>query len=474
MQSSDIFTIIQDIAKTESTKEKQKKLEAHKDNEELKLAFMYAYKKSLTFGVSDMSIPLPEKGGNKSITEFYEVLEQLIKREVTGNAAKDLVDNTIISLESGTARVARGILRRDLECGIGVGIVNKVWKDLIPKQPQQLAQPSKKENIARIEYPAYAQLKADGARCYVIVRDGIISMVSRSGKEYLGLTNIQKDILKMISNNPHLAQDAVFDGELVYKENGVTNRQLSNGIANKALSDTISDDEQQKMTIELWDFIEADQYFDGLYEVEYQKRLLTLGEYIDSIDSNNVEIIESHIVYSLDDAVDVYQKYIDAGLEGIILKNKNHYWEDKRSKHQVKFKQIIDVDVEIIEVYPHKKEPHKAGGFKVRTADGLVECKAGSGLSDTTRYRDKKTKEWIDIPLDERPELDREYVMAHKDEYIGKILQLQCNGLVTRKGIKDGEAKYRLYLPIVDCMRHDKNVANTIDEVDWEGISWAK
>ena len=62
---------------------------------------------------------------------------------------------------------------------------------------------------------------------------------------------------------------------------------------------------------------------------------------------------------------------------------------------------------------------------------------------------------------------DRSRVLHEINNYVGAVAQLKCNGAIKRRKCKDGEAPYKLFLPIFDSVRTDKGAdqANTFDEI---------
>lgn len=493
-----IFDIICQLAATDKTKVKENILKENKNNDVLKRCFYLSYCKQVTFGVKKFDQPDTYAGSlslDDALTEFES---KLATRLITGNAALDFVKSVLGQLSENDAKVAVLVLKRDLECGCSATTANKIWKDLIPQQPCHLASSYSDKAIANIKYPAYAQLKSDGARGMSDIDGETLAIYTRSGNMYTGLDDLFA-VLERLKG-----RGLVLDGELVYmpslvqtnvkinstpdydgtlsaffdeveipvtpvaeaiKQSVVADRQTGNGILNKSLKGTISKEEASNIVYTVWDVIDRDVYYGKKKATkQYKERWEELKAIISELNDPRVQLIENHVVNSLEEARAVYRHYIDMGLEGIILKNLHGVFENRRSKDQVKFKEVYDIDVEIVDIYVHSKEPHKAGGFTVRTRDNLMETNTGSGLTDTD-YRKNDNDEKIYIPLYERNELDRELIWANREELIGKIVKLECNGYITSKARKGTEPEYSLFLPIIKLFRWDKEEANTMGEV---------
>lgn len=98
----------------------------------------------------------------------------------------------------------------------------------------------------------------------------------------------------------------------------------------------------------------------------------------------------------------------------------------------------------------------------VEDLSGMARTNTGSGLTDTDYRYDDDGITRVYIPLDERGELDREYIMAHKDEYIGAIVEMEVDGLQKSKTRKKGEPEYSFFLPIIKKIRRDKTEPDDI------------
>lgn len=486
-----ILQILNEIAATDSINGKQAILEREKDNELLKRVFLMAYSKRFNYGIKKWPEAIPTRG-IQTLTTALDFLEQkLATRALSGQKAIDHLAMVIYDLnnaEEGDTEVLRRVMMRDLECGAGVTLPNRVWKNLIPQQPQMLASAYDEKLIKKhIKFPAFAQLKADGARCFAEVTDDGVTFYSRAGNEYQGLDLLASELMEMTKEERLKHPSGVMvDGELVYHapakktsdaaldflfgaeeetEEAVVDRSTSNGLANKSLKGTISKEEAAGMKFQVWDFVPLDEvYSEGTIKgFKYDVRFKALELMVEGYDS--VILIENHWVNNLEEAAAVYKKYVDMKLEGIILKNMASYWENKRSKNLVKFKEVIDIALEVVDYYAHSKDPNKIGGVRLRSSCGRITTDCGSGFTDTTRVRDKKTKEWVDIPISARDEMDREYLMklAREGKLVGRIADCECNGWVTSEGRKDGTVG--IFLPIIKGWRFDKTKADTFDEV---------
>lgn len=491
-----IIDILNELAATDSINEKKAIMEREKGNELLKRVFIMAYSKRFNYGIKKWGTRAKDEIHLTLEDMLYMLEEKLAKRVITGNAAIEKLEIALSQTSEGDAEVIRRVLMRDLECGTGPTIANKIWKNCIPEQPQMLASSYDEKLIEKhIKWPAFAQLKADGARCFAEVTDDGVKFFSRAGNEYKGLRKLAEELMVITEDaRKRHPSGVMIDGELVYHAPKVepkadndlfgmfeepeelskaaefqnVDRSTSNGLANKSLKGTISQVEASGMKLQAWDYVPLDVvYSEGekpgfAYDVRFRALETMIAEGVALHGFDSVILIENQWVYSLKEAREVYKKYVDQGLEGIILKNMGSFWENKRSKNLIKFKEVIDIAMEIVGFYPHSKDPNKLGGVELKSLCGKITTDCGSGFKDTTRVKVKG--KWVDIPIDERDALDRERLMkeALEGNLVGRIADCECNGWVHSKG-RDGTVG--IFLPIIKGFRFDKTSADTFEDV---------
>ena len=468
-----VYQIIKKIKETDSTKEKQNILEQHKDNSTLKEVYRLTYDNALNYGVRG-GITLHDRELEVSMTlrEALDILTlKFATREVSGNAAKALLTDMYSSLSVEDRQVLYYVINRDLECGASKTIANKVWPKLIREQPQALCSSYNAKNMENIKFPAYAQLKADGARCFcevIIDLEGnveTIRMATRAGNEFTAMDHI-KSVVESRTKELGLLESYTLDGELTYYINGestVQSRQFGNGLANSSLQGGITEEQALGFKYEVWDIVPLDEVYNiGTSKDKYKDRYEKLKNWVDGLGEDSpIKLIPTTIVNDEKHALEVYRGYVDQGLEGIILKNKTSKWKNGRLKDQVKFKEVHTADLRVIGYTLHSKDPNKIGSLLLESEDKKVSVSVGSGLKDTWRKRNPETKQWEVIPFSDRPETDRGRILNDWDSVEGSIVEVEYNKLST----SETGTTYSLYLPIFVRFRPDKTEANTLEEL---------
>lgn len=144
---------------------------------------------------------------------FFKLIDQLSKRELTGNAAREAVTKTLIPFNAQTQEYLARIIQKDLKAGFSADTWNKVH----PYNPVyifevQLADTcdSQEEFDKHIKFPALGEIKLDGERNICIVTEDIVYH-SRNGKVAEHMSGLFDEELFRIRD--YLGYDFILDGE---------------------------------------------------------------------------------------------------------------------------------------------------------------------------------------------------------------------------------------------------------------------
>jgi len=369
--------------------------------------------------------------GTMSLEGALDNLSNIINRVVTGNAAIHHLKIILESVTTDDAKVIERIIEKDLRCGVSEATVNKIWPGLIPTYPVMLASGFDEKIMNKMTYPAYVQLKLDGMRFNAIVKNRTVEFRSRNGKQIDLLGHLEQEFLELAGNHT-----IVFDGELVVLDGtGIMNRQKGNGILNKAVKGTITDKEAGMVHATIWDVIPFTDFQTGHCDTPYGDRFHMLEQMELPV---RISLIENIEVATEDEAHHIFEEYFQRGEEGIILKDINAPWEDKRVKHQVKFKGELECDLKCVDWQEGTgKNVGKLGALVLESDDGVVKVNVGSGFTD--EQRDKYTRE----------------------ETVGKIVAVKYNARIQDKKT----LQHSLFLPVFLELREDKAIADASSSI---------
>lgn len=370
-----LFIIFQKLKILTSVKDKQFLLEQNKDNEFLKTlleANLNPYK-LFQFNKMPVEHAMPvhtELSFAERHDHFVALLKDLQNRYVTGNKAKEAVENIFKLLLKEEYELYSSILLKE-PIGVGVSTVNKVWPNLIPEFKVMLA-PSQLPNLTELAYPLYVQPKYDGFRAVFI--DG--KFYTRSGLVYPN-KNLAKyfTCLQGITNY-------VLDGELYI-----------HGQPFQELSKTLNADNSlipNGLKYHVYDCLPISDWIAQSTKLSYVDRLQILRGIVNSTVADYSKVIDAptDLIEDAAQVIQIYKKYLKAGYEGCMLKSKEGKYQWKRttlrSGEMIKLKPFETLDLKVTNIYDGEgKYEGKAGGIVVDYNGVAVSI--GSGFDDLAR-----------------------------------------------------------------------------------------
>ena len=372
----------------------------------------FAYNKLLTFGVKQL--PVAEKNGQGlDWIEFSMICEKLIKRELTGHAARD----QIIILKDKSYKdewnfFYRRILQKDMRCGLSERTVNNVAKKnnyeqyIIPVFSCQLAQDCELHK-KKLNGKKSLEVKLDGVRAVtVIYPTGKIDMFSRNGKELNNFNHIKDEISKTF-NISSITEALVLDGEIVSDDFQTLMKQIHRK----------SSSQNKDAKLFLFDLLPLEYFKKGIYEKSYFSRIEQLkkinerffvqSQIINIIDSVNVDLDteKGEIEFK-----NFNKNSIINGYEGIMIKDPESFYECKRSTTWLKSKPFIEISLEVKDYEEGTgRNKGKLGAIIAEGIDGDKNFKTnvGSGFTD----------------------LQRKEFWEDKDKLIGQIIEIRADSI---------------------------------------------
>jgi ATP-dependent DNA ligase len=433
-----IYDVLEQLAATNSRKEKEAILESQKGNTLLMRVLRTAYDPHLNFWIKKIPEVTNEPVIRISLNHALDKLDAIINRNVTGNAAIDRLAQILGELNKKDRDVLARIIQRDLRCGVSEATINKIWKGLVPTYPCLLASSDDPKARAKVKFPAIAQEKCDGMRINAIVQFGAVTYKSRNGKT----VDCNSDALdsQVLTIASYFDGSIVLDGELLVWDNATDapmSRKVGNGICNKAIKGTVSEKEKNLFVICVWDAIPVNDFEKGSCSVSYEKRKQSYENAFElaSFAVSRVFPVRSWKIDSWEKAKQIYSDVVAQGKEGLIIKNTKGIWEDKRSPDLVKMKEEVENAFVVVDwVEGTGKYKGKLGALVCESGgNNPVRVSVGSGFSDE----------------------ERETITAKN--IIGKIISVVYNEIITAE---DGTRS--LFLPRFDQIREDKSFPDSL------------
>ena len=307
------------------------------------------YNRLLTFGVKKVP-EAQEDGPGIQWIEFRQLANKLLKRELTGHAARDEIQNLMErSKKDEWNFFFRRILQKDIRCGLSEKTINNVAKKnnfqnfLIPVFSCQLAQDCELHR-KKLKGKKYLEVKLDGVRAVTIIYPSrIIDIFSRNGKELNNFDHLKNEILKCLDFTT-LKKPIVLDGEIISKNF----QELMKQIHRKNFSQNVD------ASLFLFDILPLENFKKGIYESTLQKRISDLQKIYDSffVESEKIKLIKSKLVdLETSEGKEEFKKFnelsIIKGFEGIMIKDPMSFYECKRSTSWLKSKPFIEISLEV-------------------------------------------------------------------------------------------------------------------------------
>ena len=286
-----------------------------------------------TFGIA--KIPISKQDGfGLGFEQFSEGLaKKLISREVTGNKARELIQEHMkYATKDEWNNWYRRILRKDLRCGISVKTVNNVAKKsaldfqiavfgcMLANDAKKF--PKKLVGKCLIEY------KFDGVRVITLVHNGKATMYSGNGKVLDNFPHIIEAIHKM------KLEDVMLDSEVMTRDFQSLMKQVTRK------DDVKTEDAHlvifDALPLEEWE--EGKGKLDTLHRKRYLDKLFSYS-YLNLLHINKISCIEivafEFVDLDTEDGqakfAEMHEEALKKGYKGLMIKPIKGLYENKRS-----------------------------------------------------------------------------------------------------------------------------------------------
>lgn len=431
-----IIDILEQLESSNSRLFKEELLETQISNELLKRVFVDVGDPYTNFYINKFKTPEPlEKStisDDDAIVAFIEILhEKLSTRQVTGNAAKRLVESFFEGLDARQAKWCQRLLLKNLRCGVQSSTVNKVWPGAITKFSVQLAESltTRHENGIIIEdnvnYPIRVEPKLDGLRCIAVKHEGTVTMFTRSGNVLETLPKIKLALEKA------LWDEFVLDGEIM----GETwNESASIVMSHKKGKDDSS------MIFHVFDAMPFIDWKDQVSELTLMNRVALVDELVIKCNNPIVKQVPGRLVKNQEELLEMYASETSAGFEGVMLKDLDALYLFKRSSNIKKLKPTMTFEGVVVGHYEGNRGTKREGlwgGFEVKLPNNIV-TRVGGGFTDKLKS---------EINLD-------------PDVWIGRVVEVEGQpDPLTGDGLtKDGRVRFPVFIRERDIRDVDQNL----------------
>jgi DNA ligase-1 len=342
----------------------------------------------ITFGLKQIPEKKDADGAGLDWDDFTFVVDRLVDRTLTGNAARD----TVVELMQCATNAQwngwyRRILIKDLRCGVSEKTINKAVEKtnadyIVPTFSCQLAHDSANHE-GKLAGQKLVEVKLDGVRVITVVwPDGRVLQFSRNGKELVNFEHIKN---QMAVTAGHYNVPMVFDGEVMSS----SFQDLMKQVHRK------TDVQSGDAVLHLFDILPLEDFEQGICNTPQQLRSQTLIGWYNYNTGRlpNVTVLH-HREVDLDTAEgqaefrEINQQAVAGGYEGIMIKDPDAAYECKRSVAWLKLKPFIEVSLTVVDF--EEGTGRNAGRLGAIICEGNddgrgIRVNVGSGFSDANR-----------------------------------------------------------------------------------------
>ena len=175
------------LGKLENFKTQEQKFEllsTYQKEPILKKILTIAYNPWIDFGMQDFT---PKRHGKKfgmGLTKFLHLLTDIIDEKFDEKEKLFSCNMAMMHIDERDAETFLKLLRQELELGLELETINRVWPGLIMVYP--ISNPTSGDYKTFSKYPAAVQPISRGLRVNVIVHKGIITYKDSQGEDIKG------------------------------------------------------------------------------------------------------------------------------------------------------------------------------------------------------------------------------------------------------------------------------------------------
>ncbi|CAM0014983.1 ATP-dependent DNA ligase [Vibrio phage K397] len=380
--------------------------------------------------------------------------------ETRGDSGKMLLSRVRSRLENDEEReLFDRFVDRNWKTGIGIKSINALWPNTLAYSPYQRCEGGKTKFLDALDWAngVISQLKSDGMflNVYHHIIDGCIPTVeftSREGNvlDSGSLAGLRADVFEMLKDTPTAFGHYLHGEALVWDAEGnLLPREQGNGKLNSIIQTGEDLPEGYVVRFRVWDIIPETVFEKSLSKKEaigagYADRWEYVQDlYASAGELEHIQLQESKIVYSLEEAMAHFQECLERGEEGTIVKCPNGLWYDGTSQHMLKLKLEVDCDLVIVGINEGDPNGKHADTF------GSLQCESSCGM--------------LAVGVSGMPDSLRQEIYDNFELWKGSIVAIKSNGIQENSA---GNEVISLFLPrLASERRLDKHEADSLERI---------
>jgi DNA ligase-1 len=296
----------------------------------------------------------------------------------------------LASQEQDIQEFYKQIVTKSLKIGCDVKTLNKIYGENFIATFNVMLANKFEEHKHKIKGDFVITKKLDGSRLVIIKENGIVKSYTRTGKQYEGLEEIERDISSLNIDN------VVFDGELLADTTGTTQEVYAETMSKSRKKGS----NKTGLIYHIFDVLHLVEFVLGLSANKAIERKNVLSEiFLENKEklTHCKEVEPLYIGRDLSKIDELMQYAQEQEWEGLML-NTNTPYEGRRTENILKIKLMKDADLLVTNTYEGTgKNVGKLGGIEVEFIHNNEKhrCNCGSGFNDEERELYFKNPELI-------------------------------------------------------------------------------
>lgn len=340
-----------------------------------------------------MQLPVLYKKDSKGKLQFWEIgVDETIIRTIYGKVG----GKTQTALEEITAGKNIGKKNETTPAQQAVAEATALWEKkkaregYVESREDALAGKNEQAGVispmlahkfvdhkAKIRFPAVVSPKMDGFRCISSTQNNSTQLFSRKREEISAVPHLVKALSDLALSTDQADKQLVLDMELYNHELFTAGPDGFEKLASLTRSKTPKHDHEQ-VEAHIFDAPSIPGSFKDRWEW-MQKNLVDLPACI--------VLVEQRLVQSEEEAMVYFGECIEKGYEGIMIRNLDSPYVEKRSYDIQKYKEFLDGEYEIVRVEHGVGKMAEAAVFVCKTVSGEeFNCTINASLADQKQY----------------------------------------------------------------------------------------
>lgn len=397
-----------------------------------------------------------------SVDEFINFISSTTGKDSEVCSVKKFIDKN-----PDISEILTGLVIKKYPVKFGTKFFNRIFKNnpikINPYMGCTQYDKEKVDNLFKKNPYLLSQVKNDGQFLNVFINCEGEDFTARSGiKQHIGgkIKKMQEHMSRLYNESFVVIGEVMVKGYDRSTANGIirglisSNKKISDGDKKEAAKffkkyNKSIEEIEELIYMVVWDLVDYDDFI-GVEDEDkrmcYRDRIQNAEEFVKHV--NLLESIkevlvmtEQKIVKNFKEAMEHLKEVLISGGEGTVLKSvDDNYFEDGKPNYQIKMKVEFSVDLKVVSINEGKKGSEREGKLGSVTA----ESNDGKLITGVSGFNESQQEE----------------IWENKEFFIGKIIEVKCNGTSSNK-----EGGFGLLYANFKGVRDDKTEADSLEDI---------